>query len=175
MKFRHQITLVLTALALAMACDRMSAPAPLEDTPENRTAQIDRYFEAMPPENLAKDMVTRMAAHIPDDQRTRFVDAMTKQLDVPKLRSIMRDGMAKHFTADEMRALADFYGSELGKSAMAKFGTYMGEVMPAIQAEIMVAVGKVREELAPAAPAPAPGAPAEPDKSPAPPAEPPKE
>jgi hypothetical protein len=93
-----------------------------------------------------------------------------------KLRTIMREGMAKHFTAEEIRALADFYGSELGRSAMGKFGTYMSEVMPAIQAEVMVAVGKVREEMAsaaaqpPAAQAPPAGAPAEPPK-----AEPPKE
>jgi hypothetical protein len=161
----------LVTLTLAIACEQTSRPTALEDTPENRSAQIERYFQTMPPENLMKDIVEKMSASMSDEQRTRFVDLMTKQFDIPKLRTIMHDGMAKHFTADEIRALADFYGSPLGKSAMAKFGTYMADVMPAIQAEIVAAVGKVQSEIA--AKTPPQPAPAETPKQPAP-AEPPK-
>ena len=34
------------------------------------------------------------------------------------------------------RALADFYGSKAGKSAMEKFGLYMAEIMPPLQKEL---------------------------------------
>jgi len=148
------MTLVLRfapfVLLAALAC-QPSEPAPLEDSPENRNAQIDRYLQAMPPETLLGDIVSKMSARMPDEQRARFVDSMKKQFDVAKLTTVMRDGMAKHFTADEVRALADFYGSPLGKSAMAKFGTYMADVMPAIQAEILAAVEKVQGEMTKAA------------------------
>ena len=50
----------------------------------------------------------------------------------------------------ELKALADFYGSAVGKSAMKKFGTYMADVMPDIQAEMIKAQAKAnREEKAP--------------------------
>src|SRR5262245_100935 len=137
---------LITAL-LAIACQPSSTPAPLEDTPENRSAQIDRYFAAQPPEQMLKDMVSKMSARMPDEQRTLFVDLMTKHLDIAKLNTAMRESMAKHFTAGELRALADFYGSDLGKSAMAKFGTYMSDVMPTIQTEIMSAVAKAQSEF----------------------------
>ncbi len=140
--------LAIVILSMAVACDRASAPALVEDTPENRSAQIERYFAAMPPEALVTDMVDNIATRLPDDQRAHFVDLMKKNVDVPKLRSIMQEGMAKNFTAGELSALADFYGSELGKSANEKFGTYMAEVMPAVQAEIVTAVGKVQGEFA---------------------------
>jgi hypothetical protein len=133
--------------ALALACQPSAAPAPLEDTPENRAAQVDRYFVAQPPEQMLADMVENMSARMPDEQRTPFVSLMTKHLDMAKLNTAMRESMGKHFTADELRALADFYGSELGKSAMQKFGTYMADVMPTIQAEIMAAVGKAQSEF----------------------------
>jgi len=133
-------------LSIAVTCDRVSAPCAVEDTPENRSAQVDRYFEAMPPENLWKGMVDNMATRMPDEQRARFVEMVTKQFDAAKLRSIMHDGMEKHFTADEIRAMADFYGSELGKSATAKFGTYMADVMPAVQSEVVAAVRKASSE-----------------------------
>jgi hypothetical protein len=46
----------------------------------------------------------------------------------------------------ELKALADFYGSPVGKSAMKKFGTYMADVMPDIEAEMIKTQAKAREE-----------------------------
>jgi hypothetical protein len=53
--------------------------------------------------------------------------------------------MVKHFSAEELKALADFYGSPVGKSAMSKFGAYMADVMPAIQAEMIKAQAKTNQ------------------------------
>jgi hypothetical protein len=157
---------------MALACQPSSTPATLEDTPENRSAQIDRYFVAQPPEAVLKDITEKMSAQMPEEHRVRFVDLMTKQLDVAKISTAMRESMAKHFTADELRALADFYGSEIGRSAMAKFGNYMADVMPTIQTEVMAAVAKVQNEFS-AAPPEQP-APEQEPQEPAPPQEPPK-
>jgi hypothetical protein len=41
--------------------------------------------------------------------------------------------------------LADFYGSPVGKSAMQKFGAYMADIMPVVQAEIMKAATKMNK------------------------------
>jgi hypothetical protein len=43
--------------------------------------------------------------------------------------------------------LADFYGSPVGKSAMQKFGTYMADIMPTMEAEIMKAQAKVNQSM----------------------------
>jgi hypothetical protein len=51
--------------------------------------------------------------------------------------------MVKHFTTDELKAPADFYGSPVGKSAMQKFGAYMADLMPVMQAEITKAAAKM--------------------------------
>jgi hypothetical protein len=96
---------------------------------------------------MLEDMVDNMSQRMPEEQRTRFVDLMTKHLDLAKLNTAMHDSMAKHFTADELRALADFYGSDLGKSAMGKFGGYMSDVMPTIQTEMMTALAKAQTEF----------------------------
>jgi Uncharacterized protein conserved in bacteria (DUF2059) len=52
---------------------------------------------------------------------------MTAQLDIAALTKVMTDSMVKHFTTEELKALADFYGSPIGKSAMQKFGGLYGE------------------------------------------------
>jgi hypothetical protein len=57
----------------------------------------------------------------------------------PGLTEIMIDGMAKAFTAEEITALIDFYGSEHGAAVMRKMQPYMQDVMaqfiPLINAE----------------------------------------
>lgn len=51
------------------------------------------------------------------------------------------------FTTEELKALADFYGSPVGKSAMQKFGAYMADLMPTMEAEITKAQAKANQSL----------------------------
>jgi hypothetical protein len=115
------------------------------DTPETRRQEAERYLQATPPKALFEDMADKMAANLPVDQRQQFKRMMTAELDIPALTKAMKDAMIKHFTAEELKALADFYGSPVGKSAMQKFGAYMADVMPTMQAEIMKAQAKLNQ------------------------------
>ena len=92
-------------------------------------------------------MAEKMSANMPPDQRAQFKAAMTSQFDVPAITKAMTDAMVKHFTSEELKALADFYGSPVGKSAMQKFGAYMSDLMPTIQAEMMKAEAKASQSL----------------------------
>jgi hypothetical protein len=88
-------------------------------------------------------MADKMAETLPADQREQFKKVMTTQVDVAALSKAMTDAMVKNFTTEELKALADFYGSPVGKSAMQKFGAYMADIMPVVQAEIMKAAAKM--------------------------------
>ena len=44
------VGVLIVTLGLAVSREGRAAPASLPDTPQNRTAQIERYFEAVPPE-----------------------------------------------------------------------------------------------------------------------------
>jgi hypothetical protein len=117
------------------------------DTPETRRREAERYLQAVPPKTLFEDMADKMAANLPPDQREQFKKVMTTQLDIAALTKAMTDSMVKHFTTDELKALADFYGSPVGKSAMQKFGAYMADIMPTMQAEIIKASAKLNQSL----------------------------
>lgn len=120
----------------------------LEDTPANRSAEAARYLAATPPSDLFADMSTSMAKSMPEAQRQKFIEVM-KGLDYAKLTQTMEESMVKTFTADELKALADFYSSAEGKSAMKKMGLYMAEVMPAMQVEVRKALAKSKEAAGP--------------------------
>ena len=134
-----QKVLVLLVLAVC-ACPSVFSAA---DTPETRRKEAERYLQVSPPKALFEDMADKMAANIPADQRDQFKKLMTTQVDIAALSKAMVDAMVKNFTTDELKALADFYGSPVGKSAMQKFGTYMADIMPVVQAEIMKAASKM--------------------------------
>jgi len=116
----------------------------LEDTPENRSTEAARYLEVVPASEMFADVAVNMSKTMPEAQREKFIQIM-KGLDFARLTQAMKDSMVKIFTADELKALADFYSSKEGKSAMKKMGTYMAELMPIIQDETRKAVSKLRE------------------------------
>ncbi|MCH6255374.1 DUF2059 domain-containing protein [Puniceicoccaceae bacterium K14] len=111
----------------------------LEDTPENRMEQAIRYSKITPITELLGDSTYQISLNLPPEQRDEFIDLMTKHLDVATLNNLIIDLMATHFTANKLSALAEFYGSEIGKSAMKKIGVYMADAMPLIQSEILKA------------------------------------
>ena len=113
------------------------------DTPETRHHEADRYLQAVPPKALFEDMADKMATNLPADQRQQFKQMMTKDLDIAAVSKAITEAMVKHFTTEELKALADFYGSPVGKSAMQKFGAYMADLMPVMQAEITKAAAKM--------------------------------
>ena len=133
-------TIALTALTLIISCSFVLSAT---DTPETRRREAERYLQASPPKAMFEDVADKMAANLPADQRDQFKRVMTTQLDIPALSKAMMDAMVKNFTTEELKALADFYGSPIGKSAMQKFGAYMADVMPVVQAEIMKAAAKM--------------------------------
>lgn len=135
-------------LVVVMLCIATTVFA-LEDTPANRTRQAERYLKAAPPETTMKDMTEKMAMSVPPENRKEFKRLLKKHLDMAVITRAMKEAMVKHFTADELKALADFYGSTVGQSAMKKFGAYMSDAMPAVQAEVLRAQGeavKAQEE-----------------------------
>jgi hypothetical protein len=99
--------------------------------------------KAIPPKALFEDMADKIATNLPADQRQQFKQMMTKDLDIVALSKAMTNAMVKHFTTEELKALADFYDSPVGKSAMQKFGAYMADIMPVVQDEIMKATAKM--------------------------------
>jgi len=140
MKERLFVLFVLTFCAWSPV---FSAP----DTPETRRKEAERYLQVSPPKALLEDMADKIAANLPPDQREQFKRMMTADLDIAALSKAMTDAMVKDFTTEELKALADFYGSPVGKSAMQKFGTYMADIMPVMQAEIIKASAKLNQSM----------------------------
>jgi hypothetical protein len=98
-------------------------------------------------ENMMHDVIRESSTNYPEIYRGRYVNLMKKYIDVDVLERAMLAALVKNFTVSELNALANFYGSDVGKSVMKKFGTYMADVMPAIQMQVIKAQSDVEREL----------------------------
>ena len=133
---------LLTAAIFCLAATVASA----QDTPSGREVAADRYLQVVPMSRLLDDAFSEMSKQLPADKRPEFLRQMKVLVRADSLERIARASMIKAFTTDELNALADFYGSKNGASAMKKFGVYMADVMPAIQAEVQRAVQQLGKE-----------------------------
>lgn len=119
----------------------------IEDTVKNRSNEVERYFAIMPPNEMLQDVAKQMAQNYPPEKRELIIKIFTQYFDVETFTKSIKDTMVKLFTADELAALANFYGSPVGISAMKKLGIYMSEMMPTIQAETAKAVAKANKHI----------------------------
>ncbi|MFZ3377114.1 MAG: DUF2059 domain-containing protein [Chthoniobacterales bacterium] len=117
---------ILKSGLLIAICLQSASAIAATDTPETRRREAERYLQATPPKAMFEDMADKMAVNLPPAEREKFKQMLTSQLDIAALTKAMADALVKHFTTEELKALADFYGSPVGKSAMQKFGAYNG-------------------------------------------------
>ena len=116
------------------------------DTEQERVAAAKRYLEVAQMSRITDDTVTELAKGLPAEQRGKFLQFMREAVRPEVLERAALASMVKVFTAQEINALADFYGSPVGKSAMSKFGLYMADVMPVIQQEMLRAMQSLPAE-----------------------------
>jgi len=125
------------AFAVVLGLFAFAAPAArAQDDPGARQEAADRYLRAVPMARMLEDTYAGIANDLPPDRREAFLAQMRGVVRVEVLERITRDALIKTFTIDELNALADFYGSRHGASAISKFGPYMAEVMPALMEEM---------------------------------------
>jgi hypothetical protein len=134
-----------SALLGAVLCLFAGALAAQDDVAA-REAAVDRYLKAVPMSSMLDEAFVEIAKQLPEGQRTEFVSQMRTMIRIESLERIARQSMLRVFTTDELNALADFYGSPHGASAMRKFGIYMADVMPAVQEEIQRGIERIDAE-----------------------------
>jgi hypothetical protein len=116
-----------------------------QDTQAAREVAVDRYLKAVPMQKVTDEMLLGIAKAIPPARQEQFIRDMRSVIQIEVMVNISRRAMLKTFTADELNALADFYASPNGASAMSKMGPYMAEVMPELMQEIRRAVDELKD------------------------------
>jgi uncharacterized protein len=133
------------SMALALATMMAVAGSAHAQSPETLAA-ADRLIAAQDLTGMMKDMAGKISVQLPPAQQQAYVDALTDPGFIERLKGAARESMAKHLTTEELNALADFYSQPIARSAMAKMGDYMADLMPFIQKEMMDIAQKMQSK-----------------------------
>jgi len=138
----HHLTIFVLTLLIAGSSFGDTIP----DTPENRQKQAERYLLAVPLKTLIEDIAVSMASvRGAASEREQIVHTLISELDFDAVNSAIKNSLIKVFTAEEIKTMADFYGSPAGKSAMSKTREYMTDLRPALQSELAKAQAKAAQ------------------------------
>jgi len=132
LKFALSGVVVVVCLVIASSAYSQGG---LPDTLENRRVAAERYLTAVPPAEIIADGIRELAALRPVAQREEAARRMRELIRPDSMSRIMMETLVRRFTAQELEALAGFYGSDVGRSISKKFGAYNADVWPQIRAE----------------------------------------
>ena len=131
---------MLKAMLLAAGILVLGSPAhAIDDTPGNRAAEAQRYVQVMDVKSFWTEMASGMVASVRADQRQAVFNRLV-QIDLNRIRAVLADGYAKVYTADELAAMTQFFGSPIGKSVLAKTPQWYATISPGIQQEVQRAM-----------------------------------
>lgn len=138
--------------AWEIARSRAAAPADsaVDDTDKGRQALAERCVKAAPTEVVARLACRRVAtvrSDIPESRREEFAKAMMSELDLDMMKAKRIEVMAKHLTADELKALAEFYESPSGHSAWQKLDEYVVAMHAEMKTKMSEAESRARKAL----------------------------
>ncbi len=143
----------LALIALVIATQVVSPDAALAQKPPAAApspqvlAAADRLMTVQDVDGMMKDMASNIAGSLPEPQRAPFVAEMTDATFLVRYKDKMRGVMASTFSLEELDALSEFYAKPIAKSAMAKMGPMMAQVLPFIQSEMPGLMDRMQKRI----------------------------
>jgi hypothetical protein len=125
---------MLSIVVLVFAASNTKAHADESVAEANsKTLLAQDFFEIRPVADLANNAVANLAAAKPVQERTLFARQMRLNMDYAQLERKMIAALLETYTADEIKAMVAFYGSDLGRSITAKQLAFEQAVSPILQ------------------------------------------
>jgi Uncharacterized protein conserved in bacteria (DUF2059) len=145
-KSMQKMTCIVAGLLLVLFSAQLSPPAlgDTADTNPNRQAAALRYVKAVDTRKMLNSIAMQMATLLPKDKQSEFLGYI-KNMNIDRFEAIMVSAFVQHFTAEELAALADFYGSKNGQEILRKMPAAMGTALPAIQVMMRDLVNQYRQ------------------------------
>ena len=138
----------LAALLFCAACSTV-APDAAAPAPSAKEQYADILLDIVPPEIMFAQLAWPFAHvyTVPDKQQKAHANFM-RNVDVSKLRRIIRDALLSHFSEADLKALSDFYSTPEGRACMAKTAAFAADVVPACAHEATQAFRKTATDAA---------------------------
>lgn len=138
--YQRYLLLLLPGFLLAISIAGCRPSAPREsgkvDTPDNRLKAARQYVIRVPPSGFVDGAIKELTAQREPSQREAFQQLLKRELRERVIEETIVQALVKHFTVEEINALAEFNSSPQGLGVQRKLTDYMADVLPPVQQEI---------------------------------------
>jgi hypothetical protein len=146
----HLVLGVVTALSLTASVARAQTSEARDHINQlpylERGAVLELMTSLMPPDSFEKrmeqvreemllqvrDVAARQNRPLPADASQRMQRAMKNSISYDEIVNLTAEAYVKHFSADEIRQIADFYQTPVGKKLARLQPEIMADIMPKI-------------------------------------------
>jgi hypothetical protein len=139
--------LCLALTPAAMAQDVQSLAEEYVRMPEVQQMMSEMFSPASMAAQFKAGLPAGMTLTDSQSERIGILMSETMTQFRPRMEELMISSSAKHFSADELQALIDFYKSEHGAAVMAKMQPYMQDFMAQIMPDMMSAMQNIGGEI----------------------------
>lgn len=116
-------------------------------SPKERYAET--LLDIVPPEVMFAQLARPYAqAYTRPEKQERAESNFMRNVDRAELRRILRDALLRHFTEDDLEALAAFYSTPEGRACLAKTAAFAADVVPACALEATKALRQTAVDAA---------------------------
>ncbi len=140
-------TLLIIALLLitspVMAQDSADKK-PADSTLEKRIELAKKMHEINPVRDQVDRALEQVAETRPPSERDEFVKKMVEALNYKAIEKASIDAMVETYTAEELQAMVNYYGSPEGQSIKKKYPDWAAKVMPEITRMLDVTYMRLR-------------------------------
>lgn len=132
MKILPLFVIVLISLALPVFAQEEGTPVPekAQSVPQSRIDLAGQMHDIWPIRTRIESAIDSVSQNFPDERRAEIKAAMRKAINYDQIQEASIRAMATTFTDDELKAMIEFYGSDVGRSISAKTPEYENALTP---------------------------------------------
>lgn len=136
--------LLILALLVVSSPSFAADAQPLTADEKSRLELAGKMHEIWPIRSRIEAALNAIAQSLPEERQAEVKAAMRKAIKFDQLEEESTKAMAEVFSAAELQAMIDFYGSEVGKSISAKTQDYEAVLRPVLTRMIDAAMLDIR-------------------------------
>jgi len=130
------ITGCQTTAPRTTSVETIMLPISVANTEENRNAAAERYLQTFELTQMYERLAAGIVGELPS-QAKQVLEAVLAGTDQTILDNAMKETLVRVYTADELNALAAFYGTGIGKEISQKQDKFFAQMMPILVQALM--------------------------------------
>jgi len=100
-----------------------------------KEAAAQKYLRNIDLQQSFDGIYAALQERLPGESGASVIMVMRENVDMDKVKDMVKQTLKAHYTVEELEALAEFYSSEVGRSISMKLPAYLEDVNIAIQQE----------------------------------------